>query len=101
MISGFDLAASPYPYKHTFHVGVWFNDPNDAVACFDATKPTHSMANTRLAFGDDKFAGRHQRARTFVYESEHFNGACDLQSMTIRIALKRGEIWRRRADSNR
>jgi hypothetical protein len=25
------------------------------------------MANTRLAFGDDKFAGRRQRARTFVY----------------------------------
>lgn len=26
---------------HTFHVGIWFDDPQDAVACgFDATKPT-------------------------------------------------------------
>ena len=26
---------------HTFHVGFWFNDPQDAVPCgFDATKPT-------------------------------------------------------------
>jgi hypothetical protein len=26
---------------HTFHVGFWFDKPEDAVACgFDATKPT-------------------------------------------------------------
>lgn len=29
------------PPTNTFHVGFWFNDPQDAVACgFDATKPT-------------------------------------------------------------
>jgi hypothetical protein len=39
-IFGFDPAASLIP-TNTFHIGFWFNDPNDAVACgFDATKPT-------------------------------------------------------------
>jgi hypothetical protein len=39
-IFGFDPAASLAP-TNTFHVGFWFNDPNDAVACgFDATNPT-------------------------------------------------------------
>ena len=39
-IFGFDPAAS-LPPTHTFHVGFWFNNPQDAVPCgFDATKPT-------------------------------------------------------------
>ena len=39
-IFGFDPAVSLAP-TNTFHVGFWFNDPNDAVACgFDPTKPT-------------------------------------------------------------
>jgi len=39
-IFGFDPAASLVP-THTFHVGFWFNNPEDAVACgFDPTKPT-------------------------------------------------------------
>jgi len=39
-IFGFDPAASLTP-THTFHVGFWFNKPEDAAACgFDVTKPT-------------------------------------------------------------
>ena len=39
-IFGFDPAANLLP-THTFHVGLWFNSPGDAVACgFDPTKPT-------------------------------------------------------------
>jgi hypothetical protein len=39
-IFGFDPAAA-LPPTNTFHVGFWFNDPQDAVACgFDPTKPT-------------------------------------------------------------
>ena len=39
-IFGFDPAAN-LPPTGTFHVGFWFNDPNDAVACgFNAAAPT-------------------------------------------------------------
>jgi hypothetical protein len=39
-IFGFDPAAALAP-THTFHVGFWFNKPQDAEACgFDPTKPT-------------------------------------------------------------
>jgi hypothetical protein len=39
-IFGFDPAAGLLP-THTFHVGFWFNKPEDAAACgFDPTKPT-------------------------------------------------------------
>jgi hypothetical protein len=39
-IFGFDPDVSLSP-TNTFHVGFWFNNPNDAVACgFDPTKPT-------------------------------------------------------------
>jgi hypothetical protein len=39
-IFGFDSGASLTP-THTFHVGFWFNNPQDAVPCgFDPTKPT-------------------------------------------------------------
>jgi hypothetical protein len=39
-IFGFDPAASLSP-THTFHVGFWFNNPEDAAACgFDPTNPT-------------------------------------------------------------
>jgi len=39
-IFGFDPAVGLLP-TNTFHVGFWFNNPNDAVACgFDPTKPT-------------------------------------------------------------
>ena len=39
-IFGFDQATGLIP-THTFHVGFWFNNPQDAVACgFDPTKPT-------------------------------------------------------------
>jgi hypothetical protein len=39
-IFGFDPAAALLP-ANTFHIGFWFNDPQDAVACgFDPTKPT-------------------------------------------------------------
>ncbi|HMI84178.1 MAG TPA: hypothetical protein VK550_08790 [Polyangiaceae bacterium] len=39
-IFGFDPAVNLTP-TGTFHVGFWFNDPNDAAACgFDVTKPT-------------------------------------------------------------
>src|SRR6202021_4305150 len=39
-IFGFDPASSLLP-THTFHVGFWFNNPDDAVACgFESTKPT-------------------------------------------------------------
>ena len=39
-IFGFDPAAALAP-TNTFHVGFWFNNPNDAAACgFDPTKPT-------------------------------------------------------------
>ena len=39
-IFGFDPDAS-LPPTNTFHIGFWFNNPNDAVACgFDPTKPT-------------------------------------------------------------
>jgi len=39
-IFGFDPAAALAP-THTFHVGFWFNNPEDAAACgFDPAKPT-------------------------------------------------------------
>jgi hypothetical protein len=39
-IFGFDPAVGLVP-THTFHVGFWFNKPQDAEACgFDPTKPT-------------------------------------------------------------
>jgi hypothetical protein len=39
-IFGFDPAVSLAP-TNTFHVGFWFNNPQDAVPCgFNATKPT-------------------------------------------------------------
>ena len=39
-IFGFDPAVG-LPPTNTFHVGFWFNNPKDAVACgFDASKPT-------------------------------------------------------------
>jgi len=39
-IFGFDPLASLLP-THTFHVGFWFNKPEDAATCgFDVTKPT-------------------------------------------------------------
>ena len=39
-IFGFDPAASLAP-THTFHVGFWFNNPQDAVPCgFNASAPT-------------------------------------------------------------
>jgi hypothetical protein len=39
-IFGFDPASGLQP-THTFHVGFWFNNPDDAVACgFDPRKPT-------------------------------------------------------------
>jgi len=39
-IFGFDPLARLAP-THTFHVGFWFNNPQDAVACgFNASKPT-------------------------------------------------------------
>lgn len=40
-IFGFDPDLSNPNPINTFHVGFWFNDPNDAAACgFDVTKPT-------------------------------------------------------------
>jgi hypothetical protein len=39
-IFGFDPDVA-LPPTNTFHVGFWFNNPEDAVACgFDPTKPT-------------------------------------------------------------
>jgi hypothetical protein len=39
-IFGFDPEVT-LPPTNTFHVGFWFDDPNDAAACgFDVTKPT-------------------------------------------------------------
>ena len=39
-IFGFDSSADLAP-TNTFHVGIWFNDPKDAVPCgFDANNPT-------------------------------------------------------------
>jgi len=39
-IFGFDPASNLLP-THTFHVGFWFNNPEDAVACgFNPTQPT-------------------------------------------------------------
>ncbi|MBV8553485.1 MAG: hypothetical protein JOY54_19480 [Acidobacteriaceae bacterium] len=39
-IFGFDPASNLQP-THTFHVGFWFNNPEDAAACgFDPSKPT-------------------------------------------------------------
>lgn len=39
-IFGFDTDVNLAP-RNTFHVGFWFNNPEDAVACgFDASKPT-------------------------------------------------------------
>ena len=44
-IFGFDPAASLMP-THTFHVGFWFNNPQDGVPRgFDPTKPRRSMVN--------------------------------------------------------
>jgi len=40
-IFGVNLDEVPPNPINTFHVGFWFNDPNDAAACnFDVTKPT-------------------------------------------------------------
>ena len=40
-IFGVNLDESPVNPINTFHVGFWFNDPNDAAGCgFDVTKPT-------------------------------------------------------------
>ena len=40
-IFGVNLDQTPPNPINTFHVGFWFNDPNDAKACgFDPTKPT-------------------------------------------------------------
>ena len=39
-IFGFDPDVA-LPPTNTFHIGFWFNDPNDAVACgFNPAKPT-------------------------------------------------------------
>jgi hypothetical protein len=40
-IFGMNLDQSPPQPTNTFHVGFWFNDPNDAARCgFDVSKPT-------------------------------------------------------------
>jgi hypothetical protein len=40
-IFGMNLDESPVNPINTFHVGFWFNNPNDAAQCgFDVTKPT-------------------------------------------------------------
>src|SRR5215510_1124592 len=40
-IFGMNLDQSPPQPTNTFHVGFWFNDPNDAAPCgFDPSKPT-------------------------------------------------------------
>jgi hypothetical protein len=40
-IFGVNVDQSPPQPINTFHVGFWFNDPNDAAACgFDVSKPT-------------------------------------------------------------
>ncbi len=40
-IFGFDADAPPLTPRHTFNVGFWFNNPNDAAACgFNPAKPT-------------------------------------------------------------
>ena len=59
-IFGFDPAASLLP-THTFHVGFWFNNPQDAVACgFDPTKPTpfngeqHAGPNAMISVPDEE-----------------------------------------------
>jgi hypothetical protein len=40
-IFGVNVDKSPPQPINTFHVGFWFNDPNDAAACgFDVSKPT-------------------------------------------------------------
>ena len=40
-IFGMNLDDSPVNPINTFHIGFWFNDPNDAAQCgFDVTKPT-------------------------------------------------------------
>jgi hypothetical protein len=40
-IFGVDVDQSPPQPINTFHVGFWFNDPNDAAPCgFDVSKPT-------------------------------------------------------------
>jgi hypothetical protein len=40
-IFGVNVDESPVNPINTFHVGFWFNDPNDAAPCgFDVTKPT-------------------------------------------------------------
>lgn len=57
-IFGFDPASNLLP-THTFHVGFWFNNPEDAVACgFDPTKPTpfngeqHAGPNAMISLPD-------------------------------------------------
>ena len=40
-IFGVNVDQSPPQPINTFHIGFWFNDPNDAAACgFDVSKPT-------------------------------------------------------------
>lgn len=61
-IFGFDPDASLSP-TNTFHVGFWFNDPNDAAACgFDPTKPTpfngeHKAGPVAMISGADLTTG--------------------------------------------
>ena len=57
-IFGFDPEVS-LPPTNTFHLGFWFNNPQDAVAChFDPTKPTpfngeHKAGPVAMISGSD------------------------------------------------
>jgi hypothetical protein len=77
-IFGFDPSANLHP-THTFHVGIWFNKPEDAAACgFDVTKPTpfngeqHAGPNAMISLPNSKTnlgplcTGSRKQGSTFI-----------------------------------
>ena len=77
-IFGFDPASALAP-THTFHVGFWFNKPEDAAACgFNTAKPT--------PFNGEQHAG--PNAMIIVTESGHEPRAAVHRSPEARIHLR-------------
>jgi hypothetical protein len=78
-IFGFDDAVNLKPVN-TFHLGFWFNNPQDAVACgFDASKPTPFNGEHKagpLAFVTRQIAGRAAKLGPLCTKPNS-NGTCD------------------------
>jgi hypothetical protein len=78
-IFGLDDSVGLKPVN-TFHLGFWFNDPKDAVACgFDASKPTPFNGEHKagpLAFVTRQIVGRAAKLGPLCTKPKA-NGTCD------------------------